>query len=70
MTAVRPRSPSPSAPSKKAKVDQEAKVAKAAKEDINLPTGETLSEWVEKYGKSTPYKHVVVPGLLNDALVR
>jgi hypothetical protein len=71
MTTTRPRSPSPSAPAaKKLKIDEDARVDQVAKEDINLPSGSTVEEWMDKYNKSTPYKHVVVPGLLNDALVR
>ena len=69
MTAVRQRSPSPSAPAKKIKVDEAARVERVAKEDINLPPGAALDSLADKYGKSTPYKHVVVSDLISDALV-
>jgi hypothetical protein len=61
-TTTRQRSASPSAAGS-------AKKAKVGNGDINLPVGEKLDSWKEKYSQSTPYKHAVVPGLLTDDLV-
>lgn len=62
-SAVRPRSPGSDGgrESKKAKAD--------VTPDINLPEGETRHALHQTYEQSTPYKHIVVPGLLTDELV-
>jgi hypothetical protein len=62
-STVRPRSPGPEA-------GREAKKAKAdVSPDITLPEGATRHALHETYEQSTPYKHIVVPGLLTDELV-
>lgn len=62
-SAVRPRSPGP-------EDGREPKKAKAdVTPDINLPEGGTRHALHETYEQSTPYKHIVVPGLLTDELV-
>lgn len=62
-STVRPRSPSTEGgrDAKKAKTD--------VSPDINLPEGDTRHALHETYEQSTPYKHIVVPGLLTDELV-
>ncbi|TXT10632.1 hypothetical protein VHUM_02137 [Vanrija humicola] len=63
-SAVRPRSSSaePGRASKKAKAD-------ATEQPINLPDGADRKALNDKYEASTPYKHIVVPGLLSDELL-
>lgn len=60
-SAVRPRSPSPVRASKKVKPD--------ATSSIQLPAGAERAALHESYNAETPYKHIVVPGLLSDELV-
>lgn len=61
-SAVRQRSASP-----------EGRAAKKVKEDpaspIQLPEGQERVSINQHYEQSTPYKHIVVPGLLTDELV-
>ncbi|BEI83357.1 hypothetical protein CcaverHIS002_0312250 [Cutaneotrichosporon cavernicola] len=62
-STVRPRSPGP-------ETERKAKKAKAdVSPDITLPEGTTRHALHETYEQSTPYKHIVVPGLLTDELL-